>query len=154
MHHSFKLPAHPRYSISSAQPAVFCDINVTTIMPYFEENPLVFFRVQDNGSQAQYCKHTGILSRNQSHASFDPCLPETQQSIQNHLDWASREPSAFISVYSDLTTAFEEAGRRLVNGHEDVVIMEIDTREGHEMAQYRNIRRLAHRCGMWVPQRA
>ncbi|KAH0359360.1 hypothetical protein KCU65_g10007, partial [Aureobasidium melanogenum] len=104
-------------------------------MPYFGETPLVFFRVQDDGPQAQYCKHTGMLSRNQSHASFDPCLPETQQSIQNHLDWASREPSAFIS-------------------HEDVVIMEIDIREGHEMAQYRNIRRLAHRCGIWAPQRA
>ncbi|THW79658.1 hypothetical protein D6D18_09278 [Aureobasidium pullulans] len=90
-------------------------------MPHVEENPLVFFRVQDDGSQTQYCKHSGILSRNQSRASFDPRVPETLESIQDHPDWASREPSAYISVYSDETTAFGEARRRLTIEHEDVV---------------------------------
>ena len=154
MHHSLKIPAHPRYFISPAQPSVFRDINTTTIMPCFEENPLVFFRVQDDRSQTQYYKHSGILSRNQSHASFDPRVPETLESIQDHLDWASREPSAYNSVYSDETTAFEEAKRRLANGHEDVEIVEIDTRQGHEMIQYRNVRRMADRYGIWVPEKA
>jgi hypothetical protein len=154
LHHSLKVPAHPRYFISPAQLSVFRIINITTIMPYFEQNPLIFFRVQDDGSQTHYYKHSGILSRNQSHASFDPRVPETLESIQDHLDWASREPSAYISVYSDKTTAFVEARRRLANGHKDVVIVEIDTREGHEMVQYRNVRRMAHRYGIWVPEKA
>jgi hypothetical protein len=50
--------------------------------------------------------------------------------------------------------AFEEARRRLANGHKDVVIVEIDNREGHEMVQYRNVRRMAYRYGIWVPEKA
>lgn len=124
------------------------------IMSYFEEVPSVFFRVQDKYSQAQHREHSGILSRNQSNASFDPYSGETRQAIQDHLDWANRMPSAFISVYSDWTTAYRDARRRVDNGYQDVVIWKIDTREGHEMAQYRNIRRLASTCRIWVPQKA
>ncbi|KAL2026870.1 hypothetical protein VTO58DRAFT_102851 [Aureobasidium pullulans] len=124
-------------------------------MSYFGKAPSVFFRVQDEYSQAQHREHDGIISRNQSeNASFDPHSGETRQAIQDHLDWASREPSAFISVYSDWTTAYNYAKRRVADGYQDVIIWKIDTREGHEMAQYRNIRRLATTCRMRVPQKA
>jgi hypothetical protein len=123
-------------------------------MPYLGGNLSVFFRVQDEYSQAQYHEHGGILSRNQSNASFDPQLSSTRQMILDHLDWASREPSVFISVYSDWTTALRNARRRLAGGYQDVVIWKIDTRRGCEMTQYRNIRHLARRCGIWVPQKA
>jgi hypothetical protein len=123
-------------------------------MHYFARNPTVFFRVQDEYSQAQYRKHKGILSRNQSNASFDPRFFKTKQNIQDHLDWASRKPSAYISVYSDWSTANREATRRLADGHRDVVIWKIDTRKGHRVVQYRNIRLLALRCGIWVPRKA
>jgi hypothetical protein len=140
--------------ISSAQPSIPCNVNKSIIMPYLGRNPTVFFRVQDEYSQAQYCEHRGILSKNQSHASFDPRLSKTRQTIQDHLDWASRKSSAFISVYSDWATANREARRRLADGHENVVIWKIDTRKGHRTAQYRNIRPLALRCRIWVPHKA
>jgi hypothetical protein len=123
-------------------------------MPYLGGNPTVFFRVQDEYSQAQYREHRGILSKNQSNASFDPRLSKTRQTIQDHLDWASRKSSAFISVYSDWATANREARRRLADGHESVVIWKINTRKGHSIAQYRNIRLLALRCRIWVPHKA
>ena len=93
--------ARPECFISSAQPSISCNVNKSIIMPYLRRNPTVFFRVQDEYSQAQYCEHRGILSKNQSYASFDPRLSKTRQTIQDHLDWASRKSSAFISVYSD-----------------------------------------------------
>jgi hypothetical protein len=67
-------------------------------------------------------QHQGILSENQSNASFDPRLSKTRETIQDHLDWASRKSSAFISVYSDWATANREARHRLANGHKNVVI--------------------------------
>jgi hypothetical protein len=123
-------------------------------MPYLGRNPTVFFRVQDEYSQAQYCEHRGILSKDQSSASFDPRLSKTRQTIRDHLDWASRKSSLFISVYSDWATANREARRRLADGHEDVAIWRIDTRKGFTTAQYRNIRLLALRCRIWVPHKA
>jgi hypothetical protein len=133
---------------------MFRNTDTKIIMSYLEGNPSVFFRVQDKDSQAQYHEHSGILSRNQSNASFDPQLSRTRQMIQDHLDWASREPSVYISVYSDWTTAFRDARRRLASGYQDVVIWKIDTRRGCEMTQYRNIRRLARRCEIRVPKKA
>jgi hypothetical protein len=123
-------------------------------MSYPEENPSVFYRVQDKGSQARYHEHSGILSRNQSNASFDPQLSSTRQAILHHLNWASEEPSVYISVYSDWTKALRDARRRLASGYQDVVIWKIDTRRGCEMTQYRNIRRLARRCEIRVPKKA
>jgi hypothetical protein len=123
-------------------------------MPYLGTSPTVFFRVQDEYSQAQYCEHRGILSKNQSNASFDPRLSKTRRTIQDHLDWASRKSSTFISVYSDWATANREARRRLADGHANVIIWKIDTQKGHKKAQYRNIRLLALRCRIWVPDKA
>jgi hypothetical protein len=133
---------------------MFCNTDTKIIMSYLEGNPSVFFRVQDKDSQAQYHEHSGIISRNQSNASFDPQLSRTRQMIQDHLDWASREPSVYISVYSDWTTALRDARRRLASGYQDVVIWKIDARRGCEMTQYRNIRRLARRCEIRVPKKA
>jgi hypothetical protein len=129
-------------------------ISKNIVMAYFEECPSVFFRVQDEYSQAQYCEHSGILSKNQSNASFDPCLPETRQSLRDHLDWANKKPSPFISVYSDQATALRDARRRLADGYEDVVIWEIDTRRGPETSQYRKIRLLASIYRIWIPRKA
>jgi hypothetical protein len=153
MQHGFILPA-PGELISSIQPSIFCDMSMTTTMSYLGRNPSVFFRVEDDCSQAQRFEHAGILSRNQSNASFHTRLSRTRQSIRDHLDWASREPSVFISVYSDWTTALREARRRLADGHENVVIWKIDTQKGYERARYRNIRLLASRCRIRVPRKA
>jgi hypothetical protein len=123
-------------------------------MAYQGRAPSIFFRVQDEYSRAQYHQHEGILSENQSTASFDPHSYVTQRRIQSHLDWSSRNPSAFISVYSEWEPALKEARRRLADRREDVVIWKIDTRKGDEEAQYRNIRLLASKCDIWVPQKA
>jgi hypothetical protein len=133
---------------------ILCNVNRSVIMLYLGRNPTGFFRVQDEYSQAQHCEHRGILSKNQSNASFDPLLSKTRQTIQDHLDWASRKSSTFISVYSDWATANREARRRLADDHENVVIWKIDTRKGHRTTQYRNIRLLALRCRIWVPHKA
>jgi hypothetical protein len=146
--------ARPERFILSAQPPILCNVDRPIIMPYLGRNPTVFFRVQDEYSQAQYCEHRGILSKNQSNASFNPRLSKTRQTIQDHLNWASRKSSTFISVYSDWATANREARRRLADGHANVVIWKIDTLKGHRKAQYRNIRLLALRCRIWVPDKA
>jgi hypothetical protein len=123
-------------------------------MAYHGRTPSVFFRVQDEYSRAQHHEHRGILSANQSNASFDTRLRKTRRTIQDHLDWSSKKPSPYVSVYSDWETALREARRRLADGHEEVVIWKIDTRKGDEKAQYRNIRPLAHKSGIFVPKRA
>ena len=71
--------------------------------------------------------------------------------VENHLDWQNKNPSPFISVYSDERRAEIEARRRVRDGHDDVFIWEIDTNEAKNVAQYRNLRRFAKKSGIWIP---
>lgn len=86
--------------------------------------------------------------------TFDPQSPRTCEMLESHLDWYSRTPSTFISVYSSLEWAEIEARRRLKAGYEDVVILIINTQRGPFRAEYRNVTRLAEKCHVEIPKEA
>lgn len=50
--------------------------------------------------------------------------------------------------------AEQEADRRMGDGHNDVVIWEINTNKAKYTVQYRNLRRFAWNCGIDIPDRA
>jgi hypothetical protein len=71
--------------------------------------------------------------------------------VENHLDWDSGVPSPFISMYSEMERAQQEADRRVDKKHNGVVIWEIDTNRAKYEVQYRNLSRFAKNCGIGIP---
>ena len=74
--------------------------------------------------------------------------------LDNHLDWGNRDPTPFISAYTDWTTAEKEALRRIRQGKQHVTITEIDVRKVRGKAQYRHVRGLARRLDYRIPYEA
>lgn len=91
-------------------------------------NPTTFFRVESDSSRAQWRKEKGIIARKRTTLSFSRTCPEFLEMVENHLDWWSGIPSPFISVYSEMWRAKQEADRRMGDRHNDVVIWKIDTK--------------------------
>ena len=61
----------------------------------------------------------------------------------------------FLSVYSDRETAWAEAKRRERRGRVEVRILEIDVSQCPKgTMQYRNVRKLAKKLGVWIPDEA
>lgn len=74
--------------------------------------------------------------------------------VERQLDWGNRDPTPFISMYSDKDVAFEEAKRRVRRGKKDVRVYKIDMWESDERTEYRNIRLLAEKLDFDIPERA
>jgi hypothetical protein len=115
-------------------------------------NPTTFFRVESDSSRARRRKGKGIVARKRTALNFSRTCPEFLEMVENHLDWWSGIPSPFISVYSEMRRAEIEAERRKKDGHNDVVIWEIDTNEAKYEVQYRNLPRFAWKCGIDIPE--
>lgn len=114
--------------------------------------PTTFFRVESDSSRARLRKGKGIIARKRTALSFSRTCPEFREIVENHLDWWSSVPSPLISVYSEMRRAEQEADRRMGDGHNDVVIWEIDTNEARYEVQYRNLRPFAEGCGIYIPE--
>lgn len=114
--------------------------------------PTKFFRVESESSCVRRREGRGIVAQKKSALKFSWDCPEILEMVENHLDWQSKIPSAFISVYSEMDRARQEADRRVETGHNDVVIWEIDTNEAKYKAQYRNLRRFAKKGGIQIPK--
>ena len=57
-------------------------------------------------------------------------------------------------MYCVQGVAHREAERRVQDGKKDVRVYEINMRKSHERREYRNIRRLAERLDLDIPERA
>lgn len=70
--------------------------------------------------------------------------------IEQHLDWGNRHPTPFISTYCEKSVARREAERRVEQGKKDVRIYTIDMDDSDEPAQYRDVRPLAEKLGLYI----
>jgi hypothetical protein len=116
------------------------------------QTPTTFFRVESKTSCARRRGRRGILAQKRSTLRFSPDCPEILEMVLDHLYWRSKIPSPFISVYSDLDRAEQEADRRVKDRHEDIVIWVIDTNLAKYKTQYRNLRRFAKKGGVEIPK--
>ncbi|KAM0714211.1 hypothetical protein Q7P37_009998 [Cladosporium fusiforme] len=116
--------------------------------------PTTFFRVESDSSRARWRERKGIVARKKTALSFRRACPEFLEMVENHLDWGSGVPSPFISVYSEMQRAQQEADRRMEEGHNGVVIWEIDTYKARNKVEYRNLRPFTEKYGIHIPGRA
>ena len=120
--------------------------------------PRKYWRVQDEHSQSRYDERWGMLAGDpHSSIDFNPRGWEEEDvfinELENHLDWGNREPTVFISVYTDEDRAYEEAERRMERGRQQVVVHEIVPLRDHSM-EYRSVRGLAEWWGVEIPEEA
>lgn len=119
-----------------------------------------FYRVIDETSQSRFTNRYGLLAADsRTPATFDPrnCTERAivRTELDNHLHWARDVPTVFLSVYSDRETALAEANRREKRGRVEVRILEIDVSQCPKgTMQYRNVRKLAKKLGVWIPDEA
>ncbi len=115
--------------------------------------PYIFYRVEDRDSRAQYLDQEGIFAEDtNTEVDLFGSSRRLCSQLENHLDWGSRIPTVFISAYCDEEVAWSEANRRVRDGKEGVVVHTIDIRKRDRPVEYRNIRLLAKRLGVWIPE--
>lgn len=113
--------------------------------------PNIFYRVEDKHSRAQYIEDEGIFAEDiDTSVNFRRLGTNLLHQIEQHLDWSNRNPTPFISMYSDKYVAQREAERRVLSGKKDVRIYKIDTYASEERMEYRNIRLLAQKLGLFI----
>lgn len=74
--------------------------------------------------------------------------------LEQHLDWNNRDPSPFISMYSDEFVARREGYRRVRAGKREVRIYKIDRYASDERMEYRSVQGLAKRLRFEIPEYA
>jgi hypothetical protein len=117
--------------------------------------PYIFFRVEDKDSRARYFGEGGLFAEDtDTRIDFKSNNKSLLREVERHLDWGNRVPTPFISMYCDEDVALREANRRVEEGKEDVRVYEINMRRSAERREYRNIRRLAERLELDIPERA
>ena len=70
------------------------------------------YHVYDNLSQTPYVPGIGINAGDPNTYWMHPQHIITYAAMEKHFDWSNREPTYFISLYSDINTARREANRR------------------------------------------
>jgi hypothetical protein len=114
--------------------------------------PEIFYRVEDKGSRAQYVYGEGIFAEDtNTRVHLGGSTRELCSEVENHIDWGSRIPTIFISTYSNKEVASREARRRVREGKEEVVVYQIDIRKKDRPVEFREMRRLASRLGVEIP---
>lgn len=115
--------------------------------------PRVFYRVEDEHSRARYIQGEGIFAED-TNTVVHFAVRGTALLVERHLDWANRRPTPFISTYCEESVAWSEANRRVARGKEDVRVYTIDMDESYDPAEYRNVRPLAKRLGLYINNNA
>jgi hypothetical protein len=124
-------------------------------MSYYLRAPTKFFRVEDASSRASYVRRKGIFAEDEdAWVDFDRAGARLFAQVEQHLRWANRRPTPFISAYSDEEVAWNEAERRCCVGKQDVRIYVIDTERKVEPIEYRHIRGLANMVGLDIDEKA
>jgi hypothetical protein len=112
----------------------------------------VFWRVEDEDSQATTTPRDGILSAPESDLTFEVKYEwqrkRLRKSLVNHSNWGCRQPSPFISVYGNEDWAFNEARRRQRDGRYNVTVTEIDLELLDNRVEFRNAAKLANTPGL------
>ncbi|KAH8682891.1 hypothetical protein BGZ60DRAFT_398917 [Tricladium varicosporioides] len=121
--------------------------------------PRYFFRVQDEDSRARCVHGRGIFAEDRyTGDGFHAPIRKQKRRIKNHLNWSSVIASIHISTYCDKVVAFKEAKRRVKEGKEAVRVYKIDTwgrvKKSGKPVEYRNMRVLAEKLGVYIPERA
>lgn len=117
-----------------------------------------FWRVQSKYSQARLFSGDGIHARDRTDIDLNAGAGTSEGNqlagcLEKHLDWGSRCPSPFISVYNNKGMAFGEATRRREqNGEMDVIVIEMDLTDFLGRFKYRNAARLAHKLHVEIPE--
>jgi hypothetical protein len=112
----------------------------------------IFYRVEDKGSRAQHVSGEGIFAEERdTRVHLGGSSRELRSEVENHVDWGSRIPTIFISTYSNKEVALREARRRVREGEEEVVVYQIDIRKKDRPVEFREMRRLARRLGVEIP---
>jgi hypothetical protein len=118
----------------------------------------IYYRVEDEGSQAITRPRKGVSAPGRAKIDFDAsdgrALRDLKRNVKNHIDWRSRYTSSLISTYDDAKVAFKEAERRMRCGRRNVTITVIDVRKVFWQVQYRNLRLLADRWSIRIPRKA
>jgi hypothetical protein len=124
-------------------------------MSYNYRAPTDFFRVEDASSRASYVRGKGIFAENK-HAwvDFGRAGARLRAQIEQHLRWANKRPTPFISAYSDEDVARDEAKRRCRDGKQDVRIYIIDTDRRRAAIAYRHICGVARKVGLRIAKKA
>lgn len=122
--------------------------------------PTTFYRVVDEFSQTRVAGYGLLAADSRSFITFEPRNNtkrrlSLEMELHNHLNWANREPTVFISVYSDQDTAWAEARRRERSGRTKVTVMTINVSKcafdcTHKRLEYRNVRKLASKLEIWI----
>jgi hypothetical protein len=121
--------------------------------------PDKFYRVFNDSSQSQYDDEYGFVAANSSLClrMFSPRSEQQEDKIiralHEHLDWANRDTTPFISVYSSKSAAFACANGQLNNGRTGVTVAYID--RGKLSEDYlRKVRKLADELKYEIPDAA
>ncbi|KAN0109942.1 hypothetical protein V8E51_006329 [Hyaloscypha variabilis] len=116
--------------------------------------PEIFYRVEDEDSRAQYVPGEGIFAEDMdTRVHLGGSSRQLRSQVENHIDWGNRIPTIFISTYSNEEVALREARRRVREGKEEVVVYQIDI-ERSRPVEFREMRRLAQRLGVEIPDYA
>lgn len=122
-------------------------------------SPNVFYRVVDSQSQSKDVTRSGLRAGNiKKDITFNTLRryesKKFARELRKHLDWSNRDATVFISVYDDKDRALEEVERRLRRGCQEVKMMVIDIDGFGGTMQFRNLRRLAEKHGVWIEDHA
>ncbi|KAF2269353.1 hypothetical protein CC78DRAFT_277823 [Lojkania enalia] len=116
--------------------------------------PDIYWRVQDEHSRARFRKGEGILAEDAGKVVDFNDRNMVRHELELHLDWANRRPTPFISCYADYNTALCEAERRINKGKRDVWLLRIDLKACWGEVEFREVRRLAGKTGIWIEEYA
>ncbi|USP79642.1 uncharacterized protein yc1106_06916 [Curvularia clavata] len=118
--------------------------------------PHIYYRVEDAHSRAQYIDGEGFFAEDPDIAVKFTKFGNAslRHHLEQHLDWGNRNPTPFISMYSDKDVAWREAYRRVNTGKQDVRIYMVDTDTSDERVEYRNIRHLAKTLRLYIHEDA
>lgn len=117
------------------------------------------FRVSDGSSPAYQDRKGNLWAAAQCQpVSFRPENMAFKESLEEHLDWNSRAPSPFLSVFAGPDArkrADMEAKRRLASRFQcdDVVVYEISIKAAPK-AEFRRLSQLLEATGITAPDRA
>ena len=115
--------------------------------------PYIFFRVEDEDSRARYVDEEGLFAEDtETWVDFNSWDRSLIRQVERHLDWGNRVPTPFISMYCHKGVAFREAERRVGDGKMEVGVYKINMRRSDERREYRNLRLLAERLDIDIPE--
>ena len=117
--------------------------------------PNIFFRVEDEDSRARYFGEAGLLAEDtETWVDFDSWNWRLLIQVKRHLKWGNRIPTPFISLYCDEDVAYREARRRVRDRQRNVRVYTINTWRSDEHMEWRNVRILAERLDLDIPEYA